>query len=63
MTQLRDNEVVMSGVGSHAHNLVAWCSEHLDKDDWDVELLNLSPSRFKLTFKDPLVKTLALLNI
>lgn len=63
MTHQTHNEIVLSGQGNHVRNIVDWCHDNLNKEEWDVELLNLSPSRFKISFKDEYIKTIALLNI
>lgn len=45
-----------------ATNIVGWCYDNLDDSRWSIELLGLSPSKFKFTFESNQDLILAILN-
>lgn len=39
-----------------------WCRDHLTEDEWNLEMLNFGPNRWKISFKDEHTKLIALLS-
>lgn len=58
-TQTHQLDVDNSAV---ATNIVGWCYDNLDDSRWSIELLGLSPSRFKFKFESDQDLLLAVLN-
>jgi hypothetical protein len=43
------------------NNLIQWCQDNLDKEQWELEVLAMLPPHYKFKFMNPQLVTMAAL--